>query len=190
MPVGVETELVELDADKVIPSGEEEDYLREEKFAPLQAESPMLWFSGIIDPSHLLPSVPSTPSQEQPTSLTTSHAISTMPPLRPRLARLTLRTCVTSLDGSSQVVYSPPPVIVRNYQQAERFGEMCAEKIKARGGKEILDEVGGIRRERERQDLEKAIERSRREQSESQASEAHHGLKRLVDNLVGDQAHN
>ena len=54
-------------------------------------------------------------------------------------------------------------MIVRNYQQAERYGEICARQIKEMGGKAILDEVSRVRRERERKDLERAIEKSRAE---------------------------
>lgn len=139
VPVGVETELEELDE-------EAELGLDPDDFEPLLPDSPMLWFSGILDRSLPLP-----------TTSTSS------PPLTPRRARLTLRTCVTSLDGTSQVVHSPPGTIVGSYQQAERWGEMCALAMKEQGGKEILDEVGRIRRERERRDLERAIERSRAE---------------------------
>lgn len=124
----------------------EELSLDTEDFVPLQPDSPMLWFSGIVDLSLPLP------------SSTTS-----LPLLIPRRARLTLRTCVTSLDGSSQVVHSPPPIIVGNYQQAERWGEICALDVRERGGGEILEEVGRVRRERERKDLERAIEKSRAE---------------------------
>lgn len=144
VPVGVESELEELEEDV-------EAELDQEDFVPLEPDSPMLWFSGILDPTTPLP-----------TSSSTS-----LPSLTTRRARLTLRTCVTSLDGSSQVIHSPPGIVVGSYQQAERFGEICALAIREKGGKEILEEVGRVRRERERRDLERAIEKSRAEASGS-----------------------
>jgi hydroxymethylbilane synthase len=98
---------------------------------------------------------------------------------------------VTSLDSSEQVIFAPPPIIVRNYQEAERWGELCATVVKETGGKAILDEVGRIRRERERKDLERALQRSMRQQEEgagaaTPGAEVHEGLQWLVKTLVGE----
>jgi hydroxymethylbilane synthase len=73
---------------------------------------------------------------------------------------LTLKTCITSLDGKRQIIHSPPAVLVRSYAEAERWGEICAEKITEMGGGEILAEINVIRKERERQDMEQAKARS------------------------------
>lgn len=182
VPVGIETVLEEL-SDDYQPTSEE-DLLTDEVFPPIIPSSPMLWFSGLLDPTIPLPS-PSSP----------------MPPLSQRSARLTIRACVTSLDGSQQVVHTPPGVVVRSYQEAERWGEICAGEVKYGGGKEILDEVGRIRRERERGDLERAIEKSRRDASlagngngdkvggEGEGEEGEHvGLQGLVRVLEPDEA--
>ena len=163
VPVGVESELEELNADQAGSAIDE--VFKDEMFPHLEPDSPMLWFSGIVDSGHRLPSsLPSTPGIMTPTDEPAFFPlVRKLPPLRRRYARLRLRTCVTSLDGSSQVVHEGPAVIVRSYQQAERYGEICARQIKEMGGKDILDEVSRIRRERERKDLERAIEKSRAE---------------------------
>ena len=145
MPVGVETKLVEMTEGE--EGGKGESTLGEgEEFEEIRNDSPMLWFSGLIDLSTPLP---------------THTSSSSMPTLMRRRARLSLRTCVTSVDGSSQVVHTPPSVVVGSYQEAERFGEMCARAVREAGGGDILDEVARVRRERERRDLERAIEKSR-----------------------------
>ena len=186
VPVGVESTLEELDSADI---SEADPIFSAESFDVLEPDSPMLWFSGIVESSHRLPSsLPSTPGLNTPTADFHTGAfplVRTLPPLRKRLARLSLKTCVTSLDGSSQVVYAPPPVLVRNYQEAERFGEICARKTKELGGKDILDEVGRVRRERERKDLERAIEKSRQEAGKRKREGAgeedeHQGLQGLV----------
>ncbi|ORY23193.1 porphobilinogen deaminase, dipyromethane cofactor binding domain-domain-containing protein [Naematelia encephala] len=148
VPVGVETELEELD-----PSEHLDGLWSTQDFDPITSSSPMLHFSGILPWTTPLP---------------TPHSAE-VPVVQVRRARLTLRVCVTSLDGSSQVVCGPPPVIVGNYQQAERFGEMIAGQVKDMGGKAILDEVAQVRRERERRDLERAIDKSRQEAERLQA---------------------
>ena len=148
VPVGVESKLEELDESTELS-------LDVEDFEPLQPDSPTLWFSGIFNPSLPIP--------ESSTSL---------PPLLTRRARLTLSTCVTSLDGTTQVVHSPPAIVVGSYQQAERWGETCAREVRDTGGKDILDEIGRVRRERERRDLERAIEKSRAELART-ASHSH-----------------
>jgi hydroxymethylbilane synthase len=64
------------------------------------------------------------------------------------------------LDGKRQIIHSPPPVLVKSYAEAERWGELCAEQVRAMGGGEILEEINVIRKERERQDIEQAKARS------------------------------
>lgn len=182
VPVGVTSELEELDPDQL--ANPQDDALAQESFTAIDDESPMLWFSGIVDPSYSLPI-------SRPPSPNSSPRPSTLPPLRPRRARLTLKACVTSLDGTEQVVYAPESIVVRNYQEAERWGEMCARVVAQGGGKAILDEVGRIRRERERKDLERALQRSMRQQEEGAGSqtpglEVHQGLSWLVKTLVGE----
>ncbi|ORX36002.1 porphobilinogen deaminase, dipyromethane cofactor binding domain-domain-containing protein [Kockovaella imperatae] len=183
VPVGVESTLEELDPEQA------QGDLAGETFSPLEPDSPMLWFSGIVESSHRLPSsLPSTPGIATPTG--EAYPVNrVLPPLRKRAAKLSLSTCVTSLDGSSQVVHSPEPVVVRNYQEAERFGELCAKKIKQLGGKEILDEVTRIRRERERKDLERAIEKSREQAggTKQKDGDEHQGLQGLLQSLNGPE---
>lgn len=183
VPVGIESILEELPASE--DDNTQDDQLAAQTFDEITNESPMLWFSGIVDPAHLLPlSRPVTPSDRPGTS-------QELPPLRPRRARLTVRACVTSLDGSQQVVHAPPTVIVRNYQEAERWGELCAKEIKTAGGKAILDEVTAIRRERERKDLERAFQKSLQEMeggdgTRTPGSEEHQGLQVLMRTLRGE----
>ena len=183
VPVGVETTLEELSA----TDNDRDEIFASEQFEQLTDDSPMLWFSGIVDPVHALPiSQPPTPLFERP-----PPSFSTMPPLRSRRARLTLRACVTSLDGSEQVIHAPASIIVRSYQEAERWGEMCARTVKEAGGKTILDEVTAIRRERERKDLENALERSMRQMARGDGTstpgvEEHVGLQGLMRTLMGE----
>ena len=60
VPVGVESELEELNADQAGSAVDE--FFTGEMFTELEPDSPMLWFSGIVDSSHRLPSsLPSTP---------------------------------------------------------------------------------------------------------------------------------
>ena len=182
VPVGVESTLEELDPEE--EDNAQDPAFAKEQFDPIVEESPMLWFSGIVDPSHSLP-------VSRPPSPPGTPRVSTLPPLKPRRARLTLRACVTSLDGSQQVVFAPHSVIVRNYQEAERWGEVCAQQVKVQGGKAILDEVTAIRRERERRDLERALQKSMQEQeggsgTQTPGREEHQGLQWLVKSLIGE----
>lgn len=160
VPVGVESELVELDEDEVAAHPEllegVEDPFKGQEEIPLEGDSPMLWFSGLVDTT-------SAPTPSTPTF--SSHSL---PPLRTRLAKLTLHSCVTSTDGSKHVLFTPPPVLVRSYRQAEQFGEECARRLRGMGAGEILDEINKLRKERELRDLESAIERSRAAQEESE----------------------
>lgn len=142
VPVGVETELVELEEGSNVESP------TWTATAPkLTTSSPTLHFSGLLP-------------LEQNYPLPTD---STLPPLTLRRARLTLKTCVTSLDGGRQIVHSPAAVIVTSYAEAERWGEICAEQVREMGGGEILDEINVIRAERERADFEAAKLRSQAE---------------------------
>ena len=146
VPVGVETELVECDTD---PSEESEEWTKD--VPRLSTSSPTLHFSGILPLSEDYPSPDGT-----------------LPELIPRSARLTLQTCVTSLDGLRQIVHSPPAVLVRSYAEAERWGELCAAQVRKLGGGEILDEINVIRAERERLDFEKAVARSKAENGQGE----------------------
>ena len=185
VPVGVESELEELPLEFGQEENPRDEAFNNEVFGPVQSDSPMLWFSGVLDPSTPLPiSRPPSPSSSH-----LSTPLRPLPPLRPRRARMTIRVCVTSLDGSSQVVYAPPPAVVRNYQEAERWGEICATHVKQSGGKEILDEVGRVRRERERRDFERALEKSRQEINGGDgggSNQQHEGLQQLVRTLAGE----
>ena len=194
VPVGIESELEELDPTE--EDNAQDSLLSGQVFDEIVDESPMLWFSGIVDPVHPLP-ISRPPS---PSGTIRPGTPSTLPPFKPRRARLTVRACVTSLDGTQQVVHSPPSVVVRNYQEAERWGELLAQSIKSAGGKDILDEVTRIRRERERRDLERAIEKSLRAANESAergeepesgtatpgGGQVHQGLQDLVKTLIGE----
>lgn len=138
VPVGVETELVEIPVRGGIvgTSSAEDEVFDNETFEPLSEDSPTLHWSGLIDGS----------------SKKTS-----------RKAKLTLKACVTSLDGTKHVLHSPSPVMVTSFQQAERWGEICATHMKSTGAAEILDEIEVIRRKREDQDLKKGVADSLRE---------------------------
>ena len=135
VPVGVETELIELE------QGEDEDSPEWTQTAPeLTVTSPTLHFSGLLAPSVKYP----------------SPTCTSLPPLTKRRAKLSLKTCITSLDGVRQIIHAPPPVLVKSYAEAERWGEICAEKITEMGGGPILAEINVIRKERERLDFERA----------------------------------
>ncbi|WVQ85396.1 porphobilinogen deaminase [Cryptococcus sp. DSM 104549] len=156
VPVGVESELVELDEeDSAALEGIADPYGNETESA-LTSDSPMLWFSGLID----------TTATPLPSTSVFSNAA--LPRMRTRLAKLTLHSCVTSTDGTKHVLYSPPPVLVRSYRQAEHFGEECARALRKMGAGEILDEINRLRKERELRDLESAIERSRKAEEEAE----------------------
>ncbi|WVW82355.1 porphobilinogen deaminase [Kwoniella bestiolae CBS 10118] len=156
VPVGVESEIVELaeeDLEGLEAQGVEDPFKGEDE-EQLKDDSPMLHFSGLID---IKPDTrPSTPTFFK----------NSLPPLRKRFAKLTLSACVTATDGSKHVLYEPKSVLVRSYRQAERFGEECARELRRMGASEILDEINRIRKERERQDLERAIQRSKALQEE------------------------
>lgn len=139
VPVGVETVLEEL------TEGEDEDSSEWTKTAPtLTVSSPTLHFSGLL---------PATEKYPSPTC-------TSIPQLTKRRARLTLKTCVTSLDGKRQIIHSPPAELVKSYAEAERWGEICAEIITGMGAGPILAEINVIRKERERLDVEQAKARS------------------------------
>jgi len=135
VPVGVETELIEIE------QGEDEESPEWTQTAPqLSVTSPTLYFSGLL-----------APTDKYPTPTCTS-----IPTLTKRRAKLTLKTCITSLDGKRQIIHAPPPVLVKSYAEAERWGEICAEAITEMGGGPILAEINVIRKERERLDIERA----------------------------------
>lgn len=140
VPVGIESKLEELveGADEFEAEGHAEASL-----SPLQGDSPMLFFSGI------LPSSTPYPTPEMTTADVT-------PLLATRKARLSLSICVTSLDGTQHVVYTPEPTIVSSYRSAEAWGEECARELRKRGASEILDEINRERKERERRAAENA----------------------------------
>lgn len=137
LPVGVETTVVELGHDKAAgASGTESETMSRSASSPpyafpspspsptLNETSPLLHLSGLT-------SNPSNPSPG------------------PREAVIDLTSCVTSLDGSKHVIHAPGPRIVRNWREAERWGALCAEELKAKGGKEVLEEIVEIRKQRE-----------------------------------------
>ncbi len=66
-----------------------------------------------------------------------------------RSAIIDLSACVTSMDGSQQVIHRPGPVLISNYQQAEAWGQRVEKEIKMMGADVILEEINAIRRERE-----------------------------------------
>ncbi|WWC66306.1 porphobilinogen deaminase [Kwoniella pini CBS 10737] len=167
VPVGVESEIIELqESDLENLNWEEiENPFKDELEEPLKKDSPMLHFSGIID-------IP-----EKTTSLSTKTIFSkhSLPPLRKRFAKLSLHACVTSTDGTKHVLFEPKPVLVKSYRQAEKFGEECARKLRLMGASEILDEINLIRKAKEQEDLQRAIERSKlalaKEQEKNQSEE-------------------
>ena len=166
VPVGVETELIECG------SGSDEGDIEESpewtKDVPrLTTSSPTLHFSGLLPLEEEYPS----PNDNLPT-------------LTKRSACLTLKTCVTSLDGLRQIVHSPPPVLVRSYAEAERWGELCAKQVREMGGGEILDEINVIRAERERLDFERAVARSKEEQVQEQGN----GLRLDMEGKTGTES--
>lgn len=123
VPVGVETELTEVDAATAphYPAG---------TFAPLTTSSATLHFSGVT--SEPIPA-------------------SGMPALRARRAALDLKACVTSPDGSRHVLYEPGPVVLSSYQEAERWGEDVARQLRTLGAGEILEEIEVQRKQREKE---------------------------------------
>lgn len=66
-----------------------------------------------------------------------------------RCAKLRMTACVTSLDGKRQVVHEPAEVLVRSFLEADRWGHRVASELRDAGGKEILDEIDLIRKQRE-----------------------------------------
>ncbi|KAK6905759.1 porphobilinogen deaminase [Kwoniella mangroviensis CBS 8507] len=168
VPVGVESEIVELDENDLENLDGMEDPYRDEDEIALKEDSPMLHFSGLID---IKPTTrPSTPTFSK----------NALPPLRKRFAKLTLSACVTATDGSKHVLYEPKSVLVRSYRQAEKFGEDVARQLRKMGASEILDEINRVRKERERQDLERAIQRSKALEEEKEMMGRVEGAKAEV----------
>jgi hydroxymethylbilane synthase len=177
VPVGVETELVELTEEEIakldISSIDKENSWSSD-LEPLSINSPTLHFSGLLDRSQPYPdtaqSQPSSPGHGTgPTNGNgngngkNDSTSDDIPAHTPRFATLSLKTCVTSLDGVTQVIHAPPPVYVRSYAEAERWGEHCARIIKEEGGGQILDEINELRKQREEAELQEGLRMSRRE---------------------------
>jgi hydroxymethylbilane synthase len=141
VPVGVESSLVE------VFGGEEEIHYEalpsSATFTPLGANSPTIHFSGLLDPSIPLTICP--------------------PALRTRRAVLTLKACVTSLDGTTHVLHSPPGRIVTSWREAEWWGEAVARALRDSGAKEVLEQIEAERKEREKRDWDTRVEKSREE---------------------------
>lgn len=124
VPVGVETAIEEVDATT-------KAYYPADTFPALTANSPTLHFSGVLGPTE------EWPASDSDIKVT------------PRAATLTLRACVTSVDGSQHVLYEPGPVVVTSWREAERWGEDCARQMRTIGAGEILDEIEEDRKRRE-----------------------------------------
>lgn len=101
----------------------------------IEADAPVLHFSGLTDGS--------------------------LGKSRPRTARLRITACVTSVDGSEQVINHRPAEVVRSWKEAEELGEACARELREMGAGEILDQIEAVRKERERRDLQQAIRESK-----------------------------
>jgi hydroxymethylbilane synthase len=133
VPVGVETHLEEVEA------GEQPHYPAD-TFPALTVDSPTLHYSGV------LAATAAWPTSDAEIKIT------------PRAARLTLRACVTSTDGSRHVLYEPGPVVVTSWREAQRWGEDCARQMRTIGAGEILDEIEEDRKAREAETLRQAQE--------------------------------
>jgi len=68
---------------------------------------------------------------------------------RGRLAVLHVTACVTSVDGQKQVMHDSGKVLVKSFLEAEKWGHWVAEELMRKGGKEILDEINVVRKQRE-----------------------------------------
>lgn len=176
VPVGVETTLVELKPklrtqpsssggpsgvnghDESAAHGHNAGYA-ESSFEPLNGDSPILHLSGLLPLTQPLP----------PASMSADELAQY---LAPRKAVLKLSASVTSLDGTTHVVYDAPEQVVSSWRSAQAWGEECARKLKEMGAGEVLDVINEQRRAREAEDVERARkvreeeERKRRENGE------------------------
>jgi hydroxymethylbilane synthase len=146
LPVGVETTVTELSHDKAA-------------CAPGSGSTPMS--RSASNPPYAFPSASPFPALDASSPLLHSSGLlstSSSPSPGPRKAVIDLTSCVTSLDGSKHVIHKPGPRIVRNWREAEQWGALCAEELKAKGGKEVLQEIMEIRKQREEYDL--AVQRA------------------------------
>ncbi|KLT44290.1 hypothetical protein CC85DRAFT_283802 [Cutaneotrichosporon oleaginosum] len=143
VPVGVETHLEEVEGEK--------SYYAADIFPPLTVNSPTLHFSGVLAPTAPWP------ISDADIKIT------------PRAARLTLRACVTSVDGSRHVLYEPGPVVVTSWREAQRWGEECARQMRTIGAGEILDEIEEQRRAREAETLQLAQEAAAQHAEQAEA---------------------
>lgn len=66
-----------------------------------------------------------------------------------RLAVLHMTACVTSVDGQRQVMHDAGKVLIKSFLEAERWGHVVARELMSKGGKEILDEINVVRKQRE-----------------------------------------
>lgn len=145
VPVGVETTVEEVTADHRADdnAGSRERGFAEDQLDDLSGRSALLHFSGLLPLSSPLPPY-------------TASSADVRPLLNPRQARIKLLASVTSLDGSTHVLYDAPAQIVSSWRSAEKWGEECARRLRERGASEVLDEINRIRREREEEDIKKA----------------------------------
>ncbi len=72
-----------------------------------------------------------------------------------RAASLHLKACVTSIDGTKQVVHDAGPILIKSWKQAEDWGHIVAKRLISEGADVILNEINALRQEREQQDLAK-----------------------------------
>jgi hydroxymethylbilane synthase len=66
-----------------------------------------------------------------------------------KLAVLHVTACVTSVDGKKQVMHDSGKVLIKSFLEAERWGHWVAQELMRKGGKEILDEINVVRKQRE-----------------------------------------
>ena len=68
---------------------------------------------------------------------------------RGKTAKIHVTACVTSVDGKKQVVHDAGWVVIKSFSEAEEWGHRVARVLMSKGGKEILDEINLVRKQRE-----------------------------------------